>query len=342
MRCCVSTKADPADYWVRRPIVMKNTISVVIPTVGEETLPRTVEAVLRQTRPADEIIVVGRDQSGRMARFPGVRFIDTGRPASAAEARNRGIAATRGDIVALTDSDCVPLPDWLARHEEAHTTGQSVVGGGVELSGTNYWAQADNVAMFHDFVPRRPAGYRTLLPTLNLSIRRSVIEEVGGLDETLPSAEDAEWTIRICRAGWPIYFEPAARVRHAPMRTRPSDVVRHWRKLGYSSIRVRLRYRQEFRTPRWAGSAFWVLVLSPLIAARVTAGIYRQRWAWRAWKYLPVVYASKIWFCQGAAESIRSGYAFDRSQNIPHIAPRRDKLAHADPAMAVSARVTRP
>ncbi len=254
---------------------MTRTITVVIPTLNDETLPGTLEAVLRQTRPADEIVVVGRDEEGVTKRFPQVTFVDTGRPVCAAAARNRGMRATRGDIIVFIDSDCIPDLDWLERHRLAHAAGAEVVGGGVSLAGANYWAQSDNVSMFHDFVTDHPAGERPLLPTLNLSVRRSVIDAVGYMDESFPgaAAEDADWTIRISLAGHVLHFDPTAVVRHAPSRTRWRDVVRHWRNLGYSAIRVRHRYAAQLRTPAIASSALLLRLLSPLIAARVTAGI---------------------------------------------------------------------
>ena len=294
---------------------MTGRISVVVPTLNDGTLARTLEALVAQSRTADEILVVGRFEDRITREFPQVVFIDTGQPVCAAAARNRGMAAAQGDIIAFTDSDCIPEKDWLARHEQAHNGGAEVVGGGVSLDGSNYWAQSDNVSMFHDFVTAHPAGNRILLPTLNLSVKRAVIDAVGFMDESFPgaAAEDADWTVRMRLAGYPLRFIPDARVRHAPSRRCWADVVEHWRKLGYSAIRVRHRYAVDLRTPALAGSAFLMRALSPLIAARVTAGIYANPIFWRHLAYLPVVYATKIIYCFGAAASIEDGFAFDKS-----------------------------
>ena len=291
-------------------------LSVVIPTLNDKTLIRTLRATLDQTRQADEIIVVGRDKYGVAKNFDQVRFIDTGVPVCAAAARNRGIKASSGDIIVFLDSDCIPDSDWLQQHEQAHNAGAQVVGGGISLAGTNYWAQSDNVAMFHDFVTEHPRAERDLLPTLNLSVRRCVIDAVGDLDESFPgaAAEDADWSVRMRQAGYVLLFEPCAVIQHAPARLRWRDVVRHWKKLGYSSIRVRLRYPTEFGTPGFAHSALLLILLSPLIAARVTLGIYINPIFLRYLIYLPVVYVTKIIYCIGAAESIRSNFAFSGSE----------------------------
>ncbi|MCW5798886.1 MAG: glycosyltransferase [Nitrospira sp.] len=73
-------------------------ISVVIPTLGRETLALCQAALAKQTRPPDEVIViVDRDRRG------------------AAWARNEGISQATGDLIALADDDGIPPPDWLER-----------------------------------------------------------------------------------------------------------------------------------------------------------------------------------------------------------------------------------
>jgi GT2 family glycosyltransferase len=286
-------------------------VSVIIPSLNAPTLSRALTAVAGQTELPEEVIVVGRDEAGALAAFPDVRFIDTGTPVCAARARNLGLLAAGGELFLLLDADCIPRTDWLARHLARHQAGQQVVGGAVALKGSNYWAQSDNVSMFHEFVPQHPPGPRFLLPTLNLSLRRAVYEAVGGMDESFPgaAAEDADWTIRIRRTGYRLYFDPTAVVAHAPARTTWRDVVRHWRNLGHNAVRVRLRYPEEFGTPAGARRAGWWRLLSPVIAARVTAGIYANRFLWSHWPSLPVVYATKIIYCFGAARAIDSGFA---------------------------------
>ena len=286
-------------------------VSVIIPSLNSPTLARALTAVAAQTESPDEIIVVGRDNTNIVSGFPSVRFIDTQVPVCAARARNIGMSAATGDIFLFLDSDCIPHSNWLASHLACHAAGGTIVGGSVELRGNNYWAQSDNVSMFHEFVPELPAGPRFLLPTLNLSVRREIFIAVGGMDESFPgaAAEDADWTIRIRKTGHRLWFDPLAVVAHSPARTAWTDVVRHWNNLGHNAIRVRLRYANDFATPQGAYHSWWWRSLSPFIALRVTAQIFAKKPLWRYWLHIPVIYATKLIYCFGAAKAIDSGFA---------------------------------
>lgn len=73
-------------------------VSLIIPTIGRETLALTKEALKSQTRPPDELIVV----FDKYRRGP-------------SWARNQGFQQAKGDLIAFTDDDCVPGKDWLER-----------------------------------------------------------------------------------------------------------------------------------------------------------------------------------------------------------------------------------
>jgi glycosyltransferase involved in cell wall biosynthesis len=102
------------------------TISVVIPSYNDAGMLRgCLAALTRQSRPADEIIVVDNgstDDTAEVARAAGVTLITQPMrgifPAMAA-----GLDVATGDILARLDADSVPPPDWLARIE--HVLGSS-------------------------------------------------------------------------------------------------------------------------------------------------------------------------------------------------------------------------
>ena len=77
-------------------------VSVIIPTIGRTSLQLCQEALQRQKRPIDELIVV-EDKERRGASW----------------ARNEGIRKSHGDIIAFLDDDCIPPPEWIENLIEA-------------------------------------------------------------------------------------------------------------------------------------------------------------------------------------------------------------------------------
>jgi len=71
-------------------------ISVIIPTIGRESLELCKKALKKQTRPPEEVVVV-MDHERRGASW----------------ARNEGIRRSGGGVIAFLDDDCIPPPDWL-------------------------------------------------------------------------------------------------------------------------------------------------------------------------------------------------------------------------------------
>lgn len=101
-----------------QPIV----ISVVIPACNaEKYIARAVESVLRQTRPADEIIIVddgSTDNTADVVRGFGDRVRLIQQPnAGVSAARNAGIRAARGNWIALLDADDEWLPEFVQKQQ---------------------------------------------------------------------------------------------------------------------------------------------------------------------------------------------------------------------------------
>lgn len=285
-------------------------VSVIIPNLNSPTVDQTLASLRAQSLGLKdvEVLVVGLDEPGLVQEDGLVRMISTGRAVSAAAARNIGLQQGTGHYLLFTDADCVVAPDWMERLLAGHERGHGVVGGAVSFDADNFWTLCDNVSMFHEFLPTTQGGPRPYLPTLNLSVRRDIADEIGPFDESFPGAsgEDIDWTVRMRKAGYELHFDPQAIVYHRPQRGSLRRVLAHWWRSGQSMVRVRLRYADVFGTPALMRSRLALVALSPLIALAVTVRIFwRDRSLLRYLHTLPVVYVTKVAWCLGAARQLK-------------------------------------
>jgi glycosyltransferase involved in cell wall biosynthesis len=204
-------------------------VSVIIPTYNSErTLRLCLAAVLAQTRPPDEVIVVddgSRDRTREIAaEFAGradgprcpVTLLTTLTNRGPAAARNRGIRASRGEVLFFVDSDCAPEPDALANalrilhdHPDVacvhgfYSTDPLIDDGPVEA-----------YRLLHAYHWRRRHAGRVRTAVFALcAIRRAVFDEVGLFDENLRASEDVELSDRMAdRFG--IVLSPEVTGRH--------------------------------------------------------------------------------------------------------------------------------
>jgi glycosyltransferase involved in cell wall biosynthesis len=214
--------------------------SVVVPARdAASTLPRTLECLAAQRdAPEFEVVVVddgSRDDTAALAERAGARVIRAGGEGSGA-ARNAGVAAACGTLLAFTDADCFPSPRWLAAG--ARRLGEvDLVAGAVKPDPDALLGPFDRTV----WVERETGLYETA----NLLIRRELFERVGGFESWLRDdgprrgwtnpelGEDVWLGWRARRAGARSAFEPEALVYHAVHRREAA---------GYVSERRRVRH----------------------------------------------------------------------------------------------------
>ena len=163
-------------------------ISVVVPFHNvEEYIEDCISALLSQHYPQDcyEIILVDNNSTDRTAeiarRYPQVKLLSESKVGPYA-ARNRGVAKSKGAIVAFTDSDCSPHEDWLQRITEAMF--DSVV---CIVQGRQRFARESlGLSILSDYEAEKAAytfsaktkeiyyGY-----TNNMAVRRDVFDKIG-------------------------------------------------------------------------------------------------------------------------------------------------------------------
>jgi glucosyl-dolichyl phosphate glucuronosyltransferase len=210
--------------------------SVVICAYTEarwDELVQAVKSVESQSVKPREIIVVIDHNAALFQRarghFEAAHVLENAEPRGLSGARNTGLAAASGEIIAFMDEDAVAAPDWLeklgAGYSDSHVLG---VGGAIQpawLSGRPAWFPEEFdwvVGCTYRGMPTAPAQVRNLIGC-NMSFRRQVFEAVGGFRSgigrigTRPVGdEETELSIR-ARQRWPqghIMYEPQAVVLH--------------------------------------------------------------------------------------------------------------------------------
>ncbi|MGB9591946.1 MAG: glycosyltransferase, partial [Candidatus Kryptoniota bacterium] len=253
----------------------KAQISIIIPVLNSPLIDQTLVSLQRQRFDLDrvEIIIVGLLDSEPYARSSAVKMQFIEADVSVGEARNLGIEASSGKWLVFLDSDCICSEQWLTKLTEHLIEGWPVVGGGVSAYGGSFYATCYNIATFHEFLDILPPGPRNYLPTLNLTMWREVAEKVGPMDRELPRSEDIEWTVRIKKQGYPLYFEPRATVFHCPP-TNLRRVLTKWFNTGYCSRTVRQRHPAQLETHWLLNSPAILLGISPLIGLIATFRIF--------------------------------------------------------------------
>jgi GT2 family glycosyltransferase len=199
-------------------------VSVVIPTLDRPgPLTACLRALACSFPPDAETVVVsdgGTVDLGRwLAPFVDplrLRYVAAPRGGPAA-ARNRGLAAARGDVVAFVDDDCRPHPGWLHALTSSVSLSPPRAAGGMTLNGLVSNPYAEVAQLILDLVARHEReahGRESFFPSNNLAFPAEVLRRMGGFDESFRTAEDRELCRRWRRAGFALARAPEAVVEH--------------------------------------------------------------------------------------------------------------------------------
>ena len=235
-------------------------VSVVICAYNAE---RTMEACLKSLRELDypnyEVVIVddgSRDRTAEIsARYPEFRLIRQPNKGLSV-ARNVGMTAARGEIIAYTDSDCVVDPHWLRL-----MVGAMTANGFDACGGPNYAPhEAGRIEACVSASPGAPCHVLTAedraehLAGCNMVFRKAVLQQIGGFDPQFTAAgDDVDICWRALDAGFTLGFCPAAFVWHFRRNT-VKAYYNQQRGYGKAEAMLYLKYPERFNA---LGQVMW-------------------------------------------------------------------------------------
>lgn len=203
---------------------VKSEISVVIPAYNEENrIGLCIQALQHQTFQLPYEIIVSdnnsTDRTKKIARTLSVRVIDE-LIKGCTYALRQGVQTARSDIIAITDADCRPPPDWLDRIYQHfnHSSDVMAVGGPFVFYDGPTWVQKAvrlcNTLHSHLLTAS--------LCGMNMAFRRYAYERVGGFNTAVNLQSDTQLGYRLMNEG-KVIFDPklimraSARRYHSPV-----------------------------------------------------------------------------------------------------------------------------
>jgi GT2 family glycosyltransferase len=260
-------------------------VSVVVPSHDRaDRLRDLLDALARQTLPRERWEVVVAHTYGpevadelldghELARAGLLRAVAADpSEARAARQRNLGWRAARGRLIAFTDDDCRPPPEWLERLAAAHDGDGAIVQGAT-------WPDPREEHLLHERPHVRalrvdpPDRYAQ---TCNIMYERSLLERIGGFDEGMVVGEDVDLSLRAQDAGGRLVAAPDALTYHAVYALSLVDQIRsqhRWQHLAYL-------VKRQPRLRRYCEWGIWYKPehLRAVLALIALAGARRRPW----------------------------------------------------------------
>ena len=226
-------------------------VTVIIPVYNQwDKLWLCLQALEQQTYPQEQIkiLVIDNNPTDVARTLPdsklNITLLQQPKPGSYA-ARNLGITNAQGDVLAFTDSDCIPHPNWILEGITTMVNFQVPrVGGRVEVI---FNSSTPKIVELYDSLfsfPQEQLVSQGTAVTANVFIKKHLFSQVGLFDETLLSGGDSQWGRRAQNLGYPIVYAPEAMIQH-PARSTLKELLIKTRRISAGVL--------------WNPPSFWFL-----------------------------------------------------------------------------------
>jgi cellulose synthase/poly-beta-1,6-N-acetylglucosamine synthase-like glycosyltransferase len=284
---------EPMDQRISQSVDRKflPQMSVIIPIYnGEADLPDLLNCLWAQTYPTNQVeyLLVDNGSGDRTAellqaavkasgnRGITLRHLSETQIQSSYAARNTGIRAAKSEILAFTDADCRPQPNWLVDLVQPFIdSAVGIVAGEIIAFPGN--TVLEQFADRQDTLSQKHTLAHSFLPygqTANLAIRQQALQKAGLFRPYLTTGGDADLCWRVQQQGdWQLAFAEQAVVQHRHRATL-LELRRQWHRYGRSNRYLHDLYGVSLmREPssqdyfyRWSR---WLLKEMPIAAIKI-------------------------------------------------------------------------
>ena len=206
----------------------KKFISIIVPVYnGENTLEQCLASIVKQAYSNYEVIVVDNNSTDKTSKI--IKGFQNNQPASRLDgqkvkyvfekkqtrgaARNSGIKLAKGDIILMTDSDCIVPNVWIEKIiEPIISENETAVMGFEQDLIKNYWTKNIQKANWDFLKDKIFNNYISHIDTKNFAIKSSLIKDIM-FDDNLKALEDFDFYLRI-KNKTKIRFVPSVNVAH--------------------------------------------------------------------------------------------------------------------------------
>jgi glycosyltransferase involved in cell wall biosynthesis len=277
-------------------------VSVIMPVYNDyRRLELCLAALSEQSYKGEVEIIVADNNSSDfddsvIAKYPNVTKIIESKPGSYA-ARNKALPLINGQLVAFTDSDCIPSVDWLKNGVSLMQSQQaSLIAGNVEIFFENPSDKPNWVEIFESILafPQKENAALGRSVTANLLITKDALTKAGDFEEDTFSGADYQFTRRATSQGFKIVFGDNVTVKH-PARCSIAQIRKKARRVvgGFYELRkVDTNMDQQFSVKVLIEDA-----LPPFHALRVCLDTRKSKglsWA-HIFKALSIAWHNKLY-----------------------------------------------
>ncbi|MGC8660279.1 MAG: mycofactocin biosynthesis glycosyltransferase MftF [Desulfomonilaceae bacterium] len=212
--------------WVPSKNLKMKFVSVIVPVYNRaKDIRSCLESLSKVDYPRNalEIIVVDDNSSDEtvetVKNYP-VKLIVQRQNLGQSAARNAGVMAAKGEILAFIDSDCIAQPNWLRELLPHFDDPRNVLVGGYvdsyyKATALDRYEEANSAL---NMGAKSAVGFGKesdfYVPTCNMLVRREAYLKVGGLDDRMRVGEDVDLCWRLKAHGYRLVYVPTGRIAH--------------------------------------------------------------------------------------------------------------------------------